>query len=101
MIDSASALLDQIDDFTTAIYLEVPGSKVVLFQAYFELFEGLGLVRTLSIKRSLVCILTTPDLTSTCLEVLSAIQERVPWRMVARPPEAEAQLYIGYFAKGK
>jgi hypothetical protein len=92
-------LFDRIDDFTTAIYLEVPGSKVVLFQAYFELFEGLGLVRTLSIQRSLVCILTTPDLAPTCLEVLHAIQDTVPWRIVERPAEAEAQLYIGYFAK--
>lgn len=91
--------IDQLDDYTCAIYLEVPGSKVVLFQGYFELFEGLGLVRTLSIRKSLICVLTTPDLVTTCLQVLEAIKAHVPHRFVSRPKEAEEQLYLGYFAK--
>ena len=99
MTDEALKLLDQLDEYTTAIYLEVPGSKVVLFQGYFELFEGLGLVRTLSIRKSLICVLTTPKLANTCLAVLEAIKTSVPWRIIERPKEADQQLYIGFFSK--
>jgi hypothetical protein len=69
-----------VDDETRVLALEVPGSKVVLLQAFFELYEGPGAVRTVDIKNSLLCIITTPSLLDACLEVLNAIQPVVHWR---------------------
>lgn len=70
----------QLDDHCVAIYLEVPGSQVVELQAYFEMYESLGTVRTLDIKNSSVCILTTTSLCDECLAALDNLKARIPWR---------------------
>lgn len=93
--------LDTIDEHCAAIYLEVPASKVVLFQSLFETYEGIGLVRTLSIQKSLICILTTPSMAEHCFAVLDAIRGELPSRFVTRPVEAEQELFLGYFRRGK
>jgi hypothetical protein len=93
--------LDTIDEHCSAIYLEVPSSKVVLFQSLFETYEGIGLVRTLSIQKSLICILTTQSMAEHCFGVLEAIQNELPSRFVSRPVEAEQELFLGYFRRGK
>lgn len=92
---------DLIDDQTYALYLNVPGSLIVTLQAYFELYEGLGITRTLSVKNSLVCILTTPDMYPDCVEVLNAIKDTVPWRVAPQPDPETRDLYHGYAKKGK
>ena len=91
--------IDAPDEQTRTLYLEVPGSKVVLLQAYFELYEGVGVVRTLNIRSSLVCVLTTESLLHDCLDVLDAIQKETQWRFTPRPPQAEREKYLGYFSK--
>lgn len=88
---------EQVDELTHIIYLEVPGSKVVLLQAIFELYEGVGTVRTLDIKRSLVCILTTPDMLPHCLMILDAIEPRILWRFAQRPSAEDRDRYLGYY----
>ena len=93
------ALVDALDEMTRAIYLEVPSAEVVLFQAFFELFEGVGIVRTLSIRKSLICILTTINFVEECSRILSSLQGEIQWRQVLRPEEAAQQLYLGYFGK--
>ena len=93
--------LDTIDEHCVAIYLEVPASKIVLFQSLFETYEGVGLVRTLSIKKSLICILTTPAMSESCFNILDAIRDELPSRFVPRPIEAEQELFLGYFKKSK
>jgi hypothetical protein len=92
---------DFIDPETCAFYLEVPSEKVVLLQAFFELYEGLGIVRTLNLRKSLVCILTTPSVVEDCRGALEAIRSMIPWSGVARPEEAERQLYLGYFHESR
>jgi len=74
-----------LDSETCLIYLEVPGAKVVLLQAFFELYEGLGTVRTIDIKKSQVCIITTPSFVSDCMMVLEELKYQVPWRTVEKP----------------
>ena len=81
----ASESIEQIDEGTCAVYLEVPGSKVVLLQAYFELYEGVGVVRTLDIRTSLVGIVTTTSLLKDCIAVLEQIQETTGWRYAPCP----------------
>ena len=85
---------------SVVIYLDCPGSHVVLLQAFFDLYEGLGVVRTLDIKRSLVCILTTPSMLAECLEALESIKDKVHWRFAAIPEQTTKDLLIGYGKKG-
>ena len=100
MIDTVAAeTTDVLDPFTRAIYLEVPSSKLVLFQAFFELFEGVALVRTLNVKRSLVCVLTTLDLSAQCFTILEALRSIIEWRQVGRPDEASRELGEEFFEK--
>ncbi|MCB0311431.1 MAG: DUF4911 domain-containing protein [Bdellovibrionales bacterium] len=87
----------QIDQETWAYYLEVPGSLVVLLQAYFESYEGLGTVRTLDIRKSLVCILTTSSLRELCGRALESIAGQIDIKSVGKP--AEAEKYLGYFKR--
>ena len=68
-----------LDGDTVAFYLEVPRSHVVLLQVYFELYDGVGTVRTLDGEGAIVCVLTTPSLLQDCIGVLHAIQEHVAW----------------------
>lgn len=74
----------QIDPNTVAYYLKVPRNQIVLLQTYFELYDGVGTVRTLD-KESIVCVLTTPSMAKECQEVLQAIREQVTWA-VTEPP---------------
>ncbi len=94
-----NALVDTLDDLTRAIYLTVPGEDVVKLQAYFEQYEGIGIVRTLSIKKSLVAIITTPSMLVECFHVLEDLKQQIPWKQIERPQEAVEQLLMGYFKK--
>lgn len=80
--------IEQLDEGSFALYLEVPGSKVVLLQAYFELYEGVGVVRTVDIRTSRVCIVTTKSLLQDCLTVLESIHEKTGWKFTKPPAEA-------------
>jgi len=88
---------EKLDDHTYGIFLEVPGSKVVHLQAYFEIHEGVGTVRTMDIRRSLVCILTTTDMLDDCIAILTAIRKNVPWRDVSCPDDVDRDRVLGYF----
>lgn len=90
--------LEVLDQEAVVLYLEVPASKVVLLQAYFELYEGVGVVRTLNIRTSLICILTTNSMLNDTLRVLEAIQAATLWKFAPRPSEAERERYLGYFS---
>jgi len=96
---------DQLDESTTVIYLEVPRQGVVRLQCYFELYEGLGMVRTLSAKMpstplhertksgepdedaSLVCIITSPSIQEACHQALEHVKSQVGWEYVSAPPD--------------
>jgi hypothetical protein len=72
----------RLDEQTVAFYFEVPRSQIVLLQAYFELYEGVGTVTTIEGERALVCVLTTPSMQEDCIGVLQAIKGQVAWRPV-------------------
>ena len=91
-------LIEEIDQVTRVIYLEVPGANVVLLQGYFETYEGLGTVRTLDIRSSLVCILTTASILEDCLNALDSIKAEIGWRMVEPNVELRDR-YLGYFKR--
>ncbi|MBX7136435.1 MAG: DUF4911 domain-containing protein [Oligoflexia bacterium] len=81
--------LVRLDDECCALLLEVQSSRIVQLQALFESFEGLGVVRTMDIKQSLVSILTTNSQTTCCLELLEEIRPTIPWRFAETALAAE------------
>lgn len=78
----------RIDDTTVAFYLEVPRSHVVLLTVYFELYDGVGTVRTLDKEGAVVCVLTTPSQQQDCINVLRAVREQVSWVPCAEIPQS-------------
>jgi hypothetical protein len=89
----------RLDDHTSVIYLNVPGRKVVQLQAYFESCEGLGIVRTLDIRTSKVCILTTPAMLSDCAALLDSILGEVAWTPDTPPEGLGPERFLGYFKR--
>lgn len=87
MVDApAQAIVQHIDGDTTCIFAEVPHEKVVLFQAFFELEEGLAVVRTVDPVASVLALVTTRDLVEDCLAMLDSLREELHWRTPAVPP---------------
>lgn len=76
-----SAAAVQVDPLTIAFYLRVPRAQVVLLQAYFELYDGVGSVRTISGDEPVVCVMTGNSLKDDCIGVLEAIREDVEWEV--------------------
>ena len=85
----------ELDECAVALYLEVPGSKVVMFQAFFDMYEAIGVVRTIDIRRSRVCVVTTRDMLPDCMRLLEALREYVDWSFVEPPDDYEK--IFGYF----
>ena len=93
--------IDYRDPVTPVLYLEVPSNKVVLFQAFFELYEGLGLVRTLDMRKNLLCVITTDSQLDDCCQALEGIQKEVEWKPADIPSQQEKDRYLGYFKNAK
>lgn len=77
-----------LDEFTSVLYLEVPKTSVVILQVFFELYDGVAAVRTVTSPQQkgaanggLVCILTTPGKKAACIGVLHSLRSRVAWRV--------------------
>lgn len=96
---STSEGIEHIDAQSVVLYLDCPGTHVVLLQAYFDIYEGIGVVRTLDIRNSLVCILTTPSMLQDCLAVLDSIRPQVQWNFAPIPSEDVKERYLGYGKK--
>ena len=92
---------EKLDEHACALYLEVPRAQLVALQAYFETYEGVGLVRTLDMRRSLVCILTTPAMLDDCLRLLAYLQPEIGWQTATRPPDLDAERFLGYFKRNR
>lgn len=88
-----------LDDCLYALYLEVPGAKVVMLQGFFESYEGLATVRTLDLKQSLVCLLATYDMLADCFRVLQDIKSEISWRPTNAPDADTRAAYLGYHRK--
>lgn len=73
---------------TSAVYLTVPRNNVVLLQAYFELYEGIGTVRTLDHPDQIVCVLTTDDQYHDCIKLLEAVRSEIGWTQANYTPSS-------------
>lgn len=87
-IEQLRASAVSLDPQTWVFYLRVPRSQVVLLQTYFELYDGVGTVRTLSGSDPIICVMTADGLKEDCIGVLEAVREDVHWE-IAKPPQGE------------
>jgi hypothetical protein len=71
----------QLDPSLWAFYLRVPRSQVVLLQTYFELYDGIGTVRTITGTEPILCVMTSSDLIEDCIGALVAIRHDVEWEI--------------------
>ncbi len=90
------------DQYSAVFYGKIPSAQTVLLQGYFEIAEGLGLVRTIDLREGLVCVISTPDLAPAVSEFLVALTElpqraRVDWALVPEPKDRER--YLGHGRK--
>lgn len=93
------------DEHSAIFYGRIPAAQTVLLQGYFEIAEGLGLVRTIDLREGLVCVITTPDLVPAVAQFIDELtrlpqRSRVEWCAVAEPPDRERYLGHGYKGKG-
>lgn len=86
-IEHLRAAAVSLDPQTWAFYLRVPRSHVVLLQAYFELYEGIGTVRTFTGPEPILCVMTTAGLKEDCMGVLNAIRDEVQWEITTPTKE--------------
>lgn len=74
-----------MDQTTVAFYLRIPRSHVVLLQAYFELYDGVGAVTTLAGDEPVVCVLTPVSQQDDCMRVLEALRGEIHWQTTSKP----------------
>jgi hypothetical protein len=79
----------RLDSIAVAFYLRVPRSHVVLLQTYFELYDGVGTVRTLQGSDQIVSVLTTTTQAHDCIQVLEAVRGNVHWEIAKDIPHNE------------
>jgi hypothetical protein len=90
---------DVVDESTTAFYLQVPPTQVVVLQALFESYEGVGIVRTMDVHSSVVSILTTPAMADTCEKILASVQKTINWKELPASHPVAQQLREGDFKR--
>ena len=101
MNSDLSTSIDYHDKITPIIFLEIPAAKVVLFQAFFELYEGLGLVRTLDMRKNLICVITMDSQLAECCNALDAIKPQINWKPASIPSLEEKEKYLGFFKNAR
>ena len=89
--------VDLFDTETAVFYLTVPRDKIVLLQGFMDLYEGVGVVRTLDVASSLACIITTGSLVSATKRVLEEIQPEIGWTAAPIPDSDSQQRYFQIF----
>jgi hypothetical protein len=84
-LDHMRGSVVRLDPGTLAFYLRVPRNQVVLIQAYFELYDGVGTVRTFAGNEPVLCVMTTDGMLDDCIGTLMALREEVNWEITERP----------------
>lgn len=88
-VDPRTVAPETIDPETVAFYLEVPPENVVRLQAYFEIYEGPGIVRTFNVERSLVMVIAARDMSDDCKVILEQLREDLLWNPTPERPEGK------------
>lgn len=89
-LDKMRSSAVRLDPGTLAFYLRVPRNQVVLIQAYFELYDGVGTVRTFTGDEPILRVMTTDGMLDDCIGTLMALREEVSWE-IENPPSPLSQ----------
>lgn len=84
----------QNHDGGVVLFLEAPTHAIVILQAIFESYEGIGLVRTMDSKKGILTILSTVDTFDEVTRVLASLQETIPWRYCSDLSDGRREQYI-------
>ena len=100
-MDSATNLdetphLLALDEHTVAIFLQIPASKVAFLQSLIETYEGLGTVRTVNVRESLVALISTKEQLPVCLEILESLKPATPWSFHTKLSLEMRKEYFGF-----
>jgi hypothetical protein len=74
--------VEETDSICRTIYVQLPAKNVVKLQAYFDLSENLGSLRTISVADGCIAILTTADLLPDCYSLLDSLADSLGIRQV-------------------
>lgn len=89
----------QLDKLTKAIYFYTPRYNIVYLQGVIELYEGLATLRTIDIKQSLMCLITTNEQMGTALEMMEENREEINWRPAVRSDISDSDYLYAYGKK--
>lgn len=68
-------IAEETDEVCRTVVVELPAKNVVKLQAYFDLTENLGALRTISVEQGRIAILTTSDLLQDCYSLLDSLAD--------------------------
>lgn len=89
----------KLDDNTYAFYFYVPRHEIVYLQSIIELYEGLGTLRTIDIKKNLMCLITTTEQVKSVKEMLNANKSEINFRVAKKSDISEYDYLESYGSK--
>ncbi len=69
------------------IFLEIRTEDIAYIKFILESYEGVGIVRTVDQKKSIVVLLVASDFKATAQFILGSLRKEVPLTEVPRPPD--------------
>lgn len=79
------ALIEKLDPNCLGIFVEIPGSKIVIFKSIMDSYEGVCTTRTVNDSNYIMSLFCHPSTLDECIKALESIRDEIPWRIVARP----------------
>jgi hypothetical protein len=66
-----------LDNFTVTTRISIPIHSIVYFQACFESYEGIGIVRTIDKEQGIIEIIATKDTYKECTKLIDQIMKEI------------------------
>lgn len=89
----------KLDKLTYAVYFYVPRHQIVYLQSIIELYEGLATLRTINIKKNLMCLITTAEQVNHTKEMLSNVSSEINFREAQKSDISEYDYLDSYGSK--
>lgn len=80
------------------IYLQTRSEDIAYIKFIFESYEGVGIVRTVDRKRTIIVLLAAPDFTGTARQILESLKRDVLLIEIPRPAEVRDDWLVAELA---